>query len=325
MNKKFKILTLIFAMLFILTACSTPSKKPSPIRKPRINTPTIPSQISTGKDKEPIIKVYIVQKDKIEKMPLEKYIEGTVAGEIKNDWPMEALKAQAILARTYVLNFVKTKKSKYSGADISTDFEEAQAWNPSNINSRIKKAVEDTRGVVVTYDGEYINAWFHSDAAGKTALAKEGLNYKKEEPQYIISVDSPDSKKAPENIKNWTVSFTKQEVVEGLKKMGKNINDFKTIKIGTKGISGRTINFLFDKTSINAPDFRMAIGSERLKSTMIDNISFDGEKLVIRGRGFGHGVGMSQWGAYEMAENGSKAKDIINHYFKEVNIVKIWK
>ncbi|SFE62737.1 stage II sporulation protein D [Thermoanaerobacter thermohydrosulfuricus] len=323
-RNKLKLIAVLVALLFAMTSCKPPAKKPEPIKKPRMELPKIPAKINAGEKKEPILKVYVVQTGKIEKMPLEKYVEGTVAGEIKNYWPIEALKAQAVLARTYVLNFVSTKKSKYPGADISTDFEEAQAWNPSNINSKIKEAVKDTRGVVAVYDGKFINAWFHSHAAGQTALAKEGLNYKKAEPPYIVSVKSNDSPDAPANVKHWTATFTKSEVINALKKMGLGINDFKTVKIGTKGASGRTINFLFDKIPVNAPDFRMAIGSEKLKSTMIDEVSYDGSKLVIKGRGFGHGVGMSQWGAYQMAKEGKKAKDILNYYFKSINIVKIW-
>ncbi|WP_172856632.1 SpoIID/LytB domain-containing protein [Thermoanaerobacterium sp. RBIITD] len=310
--------------IFALTSCTTPSKKPLQKRKPQVLLPAIPAKISRGNKKEPVLKVYISQTGKIETMPLEQYVMGTVAGEIKNDWPIEALKAQAILARSYVLNFVDTKKSKYDGADISTDFEEAQAWNPANINLRIRKAVNDTRGTVAIFNGKYIDAWFHSDAAGRTAMAKEGLNYKKPEPPYIESVKSNDSKDAPANIKNWTATFTKQDVLNALNKMGVNIKDFSSVTIGTKGGSGRTVNLNFDKTPVNAPDFRIAIGSEKMKSTMLDSVKYDGSNLLIKGRGFGHGVGMSQWGAYQMAKQGSKAKDIIMHYFKNLNIVKLW-
>jgi stage II sporulation protein D len=321
---KKKILILILLALLLLSSCTKPSKFTEPAKKPAVSPPPIPSKISMGEKKEPVLKVYVKQTGKIESMPIEKYITATVAGEIKNDWPMEALKAQAILARSYVLNFVSTKTSKYPGADISTDFEEAQAWNPANINSRIKKAVDETRGEVAVYNSKYIDAWFHSHAAGQTAMAKEGLNYKKPEPPYIKSVKSNDSPDAPADIKHWTVSFTKQEIAEALQKMGLNIKDFKNVTIGTKGASGRTINLNFDKTPVNAPDFRIAIGSERLKSTMLDSVNYDGNKLTIKGRGFGHGVGMSQWGAYQMAKQGMKAKDIIMYYFKDLNIVKIW-
>lgn len=322
--KKLRFIVIPMMVFLTITSCAAPSKRPAPAKKTKVSIPSIPSKISRGTKKEPVLKVYIVQNGQLETMPLEKYVEGTIGGEIKNNWPIEAIKAQSIIARSYVLNFVSTKKSKYDGADISTDFEEAQAWNPSNINDKLKKAVKETRGMVAVHNGKYIDAWFHSDAAGMTAMAKEGLNYRKPEPPYIESVKSNDSKDAPANIKHWVAKFTKQDVLNALNKMGINIKDFRTVKIASKGVSGRTVNLAFDKTFVNAPDFRIAIGSEIMKSTMIDSVNFDGSNLIIKGRGFGHGVGMSQWGAYQMAKQGSKADAIIMHYFKDLNIVKLW-
>ena len=93
------------------------------------------------------------------------------------DWPLEALKAQAILARTFVLQFVSEKKSRDEGADISTDIEEAQAYDAAGVNERIKSAVEKTRGLVLNAGGELPYAWFQAHSGGLTARAKEGLDY----------------------------------------------------------------------------------------------------------------------------------------------------
>ena len=117
--------------------------------------PTLPEKLETGDHGEPILSVYNVSADKIEEMNLEDYVMGVVAGEMKNDWPLEALKAQAILARTFVLKFCDSKNSRYDGADISTDVREAQAYAPENINDRVRQAVDETRGVVMSADGEY--------------------------------------------------------------------------------------------------------------------------------------------------------------------------
>ena len=87
-------------------------------------------------------------------MDIETYVMGVLAGEMKNDWPEEALKAQAILARTFVLKFIETKDSKYDGADISTDVSEAQAYSEADINDKVRAAVEETRGLVMSYEGE---------------------------------------------------------------------------------------------------------------------------------------------------------------------------
>ncbi len=319
MKLKRAVLFIISAMLVLSAGCTAAEKRPRQAAKP-----SIPESISRGKDKEPALKVYIQQTGKVEEMPLEDYVAGTVAGEIKNDWPAEALKAQAILARTYVLDFVNTKKSKYQGADISTDFEEAQAWNEANVNDRIKKAVKDTRGQAVVYDGKYIKAWFFSHAGGMTATAKEGLNYKEANPPYIQAVKSPDSTKAKPDDREWTVKFSKQEVLAALDKMSAGVKDFGSVKIAAKGPSGRATTLSFDGVPVNAPDFRIAIGSEKMKSTLLENLNFDGSTLTMKGKGFGHGVGMSQWGAYGLAQQGKSAAEIIKYYFKGVNIVKLW-
>jgi len=310
---------ILLVLMIVSTACAPVARRLQQVQKP-----PIPEKISRGEDKEPVLKVYVKQAGKVEEMPVEDYVMGTVAGEIKNDWPMAALKAQAILARTYVLDFVNTKKSKYEGADISTDFEEAQAWNEANINDRIKRAVSDTRGEVAVYKGNYIKAWFFSHAGGMTATAKEGLNYKGENPPYIQVVKSPETPRAKPEDAEWTASFSKQEVLDALSKMGAGVSDFTEVRVAARGPSGRATVLSFDGVPVNAPDFRVAIGSGKMRSTLLESLRFDGNTLTMRGKGFGHGVGMSQWGAYGLAEQGKTAEEIIKYYFKGVDIVRMW-
>ena len=263
--------------------------------------PTLPEKLETGDHGEPILSVYNVSADKIEEMNLEDYVMGVVAGEMKNDWPLEALKAQAILARTFVLKFCDSKKSRYDGADISTDVSEAQAYAPENINDRVRQAVDETRGVVMSADGEYPYAWFFAHAGGKTELPSVALDYADQDPRYLEVVDSPDSDEAPEDVKNWTVSFTRDQVE-----------------------SGRSKTLLINGQPVSAPSFRIQIGANQLKSTLIDEIQMDGDEITFTGRGFGHGVGMSQWGAYALADEGKSAAEIVQHYFSGVDIVSLW-
>lgn len=306
------------------------TKKPSPgqdaPKKETAKKPSLPKALQASDGQEPSLKVFIQEENRVEEMKLEDYIKNVVAGEIKNDWPHEAIKAQAIIARTFVLNFIDEKgQSKYGNAHISTDIEEAQAWNPEAVNEKIEKAVQDTRGQVMVYDGKYAQAWFHSNAAGKTATAKEGLNYKKENPPYIKMVDSPDdSPEIPDDEVYWEYSVPKAKVIEALNTMGKSLKDFASVSIGQKGESGRAVTLSFDGTEVSAPDFRIAIGSTEMKSTLLDSVELQGDQVVFKGRGYGHGVGMSQWGAYKMAKEGRKAQDIIAHYFQGVDIVKMW-
>ena len=126
----------------------------------------------SAEDGVPVITVYNTASQEYENMDAETYVMGVLAGEMRNDWPMEALKAQAILARTFTLKFISEKDSMYPYADISTDVTEAQAYDASAVNERVRKAVEETRGEIMSYQGELPYAWFHAHAAGKTDLAK---------------------------------------------------------------------------------------------------------------------------------------------------------
>ena len=325
---------IVLSISLLVISCSTIRRpkvqdKVQPSRQPSQQTakkPSLPKPIRTGKNKEPKLKVYIVQEKKIKEMAFEDYVAGVVGGEIKNDWPEESIKAQAIIARTFVLQFIQEKgQSKYKNAHVSTDIEEAQAWNTQVINDRVRKAVNDTKGQVIVYNGQFAKTWFHSNAGGKTATAKEGLNYKGKNPPYIQVVDSPDTSDAVDkDAKSWSTTFTRAKVITALKDVGKSLKSFSSVSIGEKGPSGRAMTIRFDKTDVNAAELRLALGSTDMKSTLLDKITLEGNQVVMSGRGYGHGVGMSQWGAFSMANNGKSAKDIINHYFKDINIVKMW-
>ncbi|MBO4884190.1 MAG: SpoIID/LytB domain-containing protein, partial [Clostridia bacterium] len=121
----------------------------------------------------PVITIFDTAAEAYEEVNIEDYVAGVLAGEMRNDWPMEALKAQAILARTFVLKFIGEKESKYPGAQISTDISEAQAYAPDAVNDRVRKAVDETRGLVLSANGELPYAWFHAHSGGMTELPVE--------------------------------------------------------------------------------------------------------------------------------------------------------
>ncbi len=323
---RFLIIHVVFVLIVSGCARVRRTEPPAPAPEQPAKKPAIPEALGSPNGQEPRLKVYIKEEGRVQEMPFEEYVAGVVGGEIKNDWPMEAIKAQAIIARTFVLKFIKDKgQSKYANAHISTDIEEAQAWNMEAVNDRIRKAVNETRGQVIVYDGDYVNAWFHSNAGGKTATAVEGLAYKEGNPPYIQTVDSPDdSSLIPPDERNWVAEFSKQEVIRAVQQTGKQIDDFSSIKIGKRGPSGRAMEIMLDSIPVSAPDLRIALGSTRMKSTLLDEVRLEGDRVIFKGRGYGHGVGMSQWGAYNMAKQGKKAEDIIKYYFKGVQIIKLW-
>lgn len=304
--------------------------QPEPTQNPRRSAQADPATVPDMPeglqllDGVPQLLVYQTEPAAYVQMDIERYVEGVLAGEMRNDWPMEALKAQAILARTFVLKFVDEKDSKYEGADISTDISEAQAYSENKVNDRIKKAVEETRGLVMSYGGELPYAWFHAHAGGQTDLATVALEYKQPEPGYTQSVKSADSDRAPSSVKQWEATFTAEEVAKAAADAGVKTGEVETIELGKKGESGRSIDFVINGKEVSAPALRIQLGAEKLKSTLIDSVKLDNGRVTFTGKGYGHGVGMSQWGAYGMAEQGKDAEEIVKHYFKNVGIVQMW-
>lgn len=286
--------------------------------------PEIPKKLNVDENGVPILSVYDHTIDEISQLEIETYIMGVVAGEMKNDWPLEALKAQAILARTFVLKFCEDKESRYDGADISTDIEEAQAYSRENINDNVKRAIEETQGLVMSDDGEYPYAWFHAHSGGMTELPSVALDFKGGDPDYLKPVSSGENEAAPESVRSWTAVFSKGEVIKAANDAGLNIERLDSIETAEEGKSGRAAILEINGQNVSAPTFRIQIGANELKSTLIESIDIQGDEVIFKGRGYGHGVGMSQWGAYAMAKAGKSAAEIVSYYFPNVDIVKLW-
>ena len=316
---------LAVALTLALAGCMSGGREPLTwsLRDEEVKLPELPKKLEIS-DGMPTLTVYDVSTKKLEEMDLETYVEGVVAGEMKNDWPMEALKAQAILARTFVLKFCQDKESKYKGADISTDVAEAQAYDAAGVNDRVRRAVEETRGQIMVVNGTIPHAWFHAHSGGMTELPSAALDYKDEDPEYLRPTASEESERAPESVKRWKASFTREQVARACADAGVKVGGVKRVEIGERGESGRARTLLVNEQTVSAPSFRIQIGANVLKSTLIDKIELEGDRVVFSGRGFGHGVGMSQWGAYGMAERGSDAEEIVKHYFPGVDIAELW-
>ena len=273
---------------------------------------------------EPEISVYFHEEDTVRQMKLEQYLEGVVAGEMKNDWPQEALKAQAIVARTYTLAKMAEGKLAGHNADASTDIREFQAYRAESVNDAVKQAVQMTRGQVIAYEGVPIMAWFSASAGGQTATAEEGLGYTKGPLAYIQPVMSPDED-APDDVRSWEVTFTHDEMKRAVESLGYETDKVNSVMVTSYGPSGRAAKLLINgKFALGAPELRIALGSTKLKSTMLDDITIDERGAHFAGRGYGHGVGMSQWGAYHMANTGSTAEEIVKHYYPNTTVTKWW-
>ena len=279
----------------------------------------LPNEISkVTEDNEPILKVYDTSSKSIKEMSLEKYLLGVVAGEMYNSWELEALKEQAVLARTYTLYFLQNFSSKYEGADISNDVTEAQAYNESMINDNIKKAVEETKGKVLTVDGEIIETWFHSNSGGVTTTSNNGLNNKADE-KYTKVQKSVETAENSQNYE-WRATFSKDKVLNAIREMGASISSISSFSIGEVDASGRAKTFKIGGSEIDANTFRLKLGSTEMKSTKITNLVVSSTSIYMEGKGYGHGVGMSQWGAKILAQEGKDYQEILNFYFDNIKI-----
>lgn len=273
-------------------------------------------------DDNTIITLYQHKTGEVSEIILGEYLCGVVAGEMDVNWPLEALAAQAIVARTFTMEKIMAGGVQARGTDASTDIHEFQAYQPEKINERVREAVAKTSNKAIYYQGKLIKAWFFADGGGKTAAsAKEGLSYDKEETPYIQSVVDPGIKLTENENKEWSAEFTMAELSAAVEKVtGERREHFKNVKIAEQGISGRATKLQLDDLIVGVPALRLALGGEKMKSAMLTNVQLIEDKLVLTGQGYGHGVGMSQWGARALAEQGKSAEEIIHYFFKNVEI-----
>lgn len=255
-------------------------------------------------------------------IPLGEYLCGVVAGEMDVNWPQEALAAQAIVARTFTMEKIQAGGVETRGTDASTDIKEFQAYQADKVNEQVRQAVAMTENKVIYHQGELIKAWFFSDGGGQTAAtAVEGLSYDKEETPYIHSVEDPGIQLSDNENKQWTATFTMEELGAAvLEVTGQNRQQFTKVAIAEQGPSGRATKLQLDDLMVGVPALRLALGGEKMRSAMLTDIALHDGQLEIKGKGYGHGVGMSQWGARALAEQGKTAEEIIHYFFKDVEI-----
>ncbi len=311
--RHFRTLPLLL-ILVMLTSCAKP-------RQEDFSAQVLPSPSV----RPPLLNVHVAASSAVVTMDIETYVAGVVAGEMPNSWPLEALKAQAILARTFVMKFVTEKDSRYPGADISTDIAEAQAYDAGAVNEQVRRAVSETAGLILlTEDGMLPYPWFHSHSGGMTETARDGIDWQGEEPSHIRVTEGLDSPDAPDYVQTWTAEFTEAEFIAACRKAGAWVDSCRKISIAQKGESGRAVTFRVDGTAVNAARLRISLGSTRMRSTLLTELSVEGGVIRMAGRGYGHGVGMPQWGAYALAQQGWPAEKIALHYYKGLRIVKAW-
>ena len=284
------------------------------------NRNEILNKIKYGFYSNSTIKVKKSKTNEIESVPIEEYVIGVVAGEVPASFDLEALKAQAVASRTYALEHKQRSKTNYDVMDntqnqVYINYEDMKNKWKNNYDENLNKitnAVNSTKGEVLLYDNNLIDAMFFSTSNGYTENSENVFSSKK---PYLVSVPSPwDKQESP--VFKTTSLISKKEFLFNLGLPDSNeisISDVKTTN--TK----RVISL-----NINGKKFK---GSEiksifKLRSTSF-SIEIKEDKVNFIVNGFGHGVGMSQYGANGMAKEGYDYKDILKHYYKNCEIKKI--
>ena len=281
-------------------------------------------------ESEPTISLYVNETGEKRNIKIEEYIAGVVAAEMLPDWPRNAYAAQAILARTFTLAKMSEggMRSQYC-TDMSTSKDETQAYDPAAITDVIREAVTATRGMILAHGGRYVKGWFHASSGGETTLAKDGLAYEGAEPAYTKRVDVPaELRHIPDDELYWHASYSFAEIRNLLNAQGFSLGAVNGVSIIEKDPTGRTtkvrIQHSGGRTDISGAAFRSALGADRVRSTLITRLETTPAGVEMSGRGFGHGVGMSQWGAYGMAQEGSSPEQIVTYFFRDVDVQKLW-
>jgi stage II sporulation protein D len=243
---------------------------------------------------------------------LEDYVKGILYHEVSHYWPQEALKAQAVVCRTYALYQMGENSGR--DYDVTSDVSSQVYGGRAAERYRTNMAVDETKGVVLVYNGNIFPAFFHATCGGNTENA--ALLWNIDLPA-LRGVVCGFCQRSP-HLK-WYRVIALEELKDTLVKAGYRLGgDIQAIEIlGTTG-SGRVKELKLQTTKdglvISAKDFRNALGPNSIKSTNF-KVSISGSDAVFEGLGWGHGVGMCQWGAYFMAKDGRSFQDILKYYY----------
>lgn len=268
--------------------------------------------------------------EEVEEVKLDEYLCHVVSAEMPADYELEALKAQAIVARTYTI--YKAKNKKHDNADICDDSTCCQAWvskeerlarweeskRESNWQ-KIEQCVNETKGKIITYQNEPINAFFHANSGGTTELPVNvwgGSGF-----PYLQVVQTA----GEEGYRQYAseAEFSHEELIQKLKTKYEdiqiNFENSEDIKILEYTDSNRVKTVKFGNHELSGIEARTIFG---LKSTNFE-ITKEANKVKFTVKGYGHGVGMSQTGADTMAKQGSNYEEIINHFYVGIEIKEI--
>ena len=305
MKRKF----IVFFIVFLFLILSYSKKREIFVDNKKNIVDNLPLQEA---EKENTINVNAIIGDNIVSLNLEEYVKGVVACEVPASFDSEALKAMSVAARTFAL--YKISKGKSIKTTVSDqcyiDNDKMKSKWKSNYNkyyTKISNAVNDTKGEYMTYNDKVIIAFYFSISNGKTENVENVFSQKLD---YLVSVDSSWDKKS-----NYNEKKIKIKVIDFLKKLNIKDNKIYDIKID-RSSTNRVNNIKINNSNYKGTKFRSLLG---LRSTDF-NITYDNDFVYIHTVGYGHGVGMSQYGANYMAYDGYSYDEILKHYYTGIKI-----
>jgi stage II sporulation protein D len=255
----------------------------------------------------------------INHVTIEAYLYGIISKEMPASWSVDALKAQAVASRTYAL-YIKSK-NRFMPFDVEATTE-SQVYGGYNAETEsTNAAVNATRGQVITRNNQLIIPYFHSNSAGHTEEARYVWQV---DLPYLRGVADPFSKGLPNS--SWQYTLPYAVASSRLNQAGLKIGYIKSIKPNSYTPSGRVFDIALEtdtgRVILSANHFRCLLDAKQIKSTFFKIIP-QPAGVMLEGNGQGHGVGMSQWGANQMAASGLSYQEILKHYYSGVELTTL--
>ncbi len=264
--------------------------------------------------------VHVVRRDGgflvINQVDLEEYVKGVVPSEVNSAWHPEMLKAQAVAARTYAL--YQQMLSATRDYDVVASVQDQVYKGKTGVDQAVLKAVDETRGLVLTYQGAPIYAAFSSTAAG---LTEDAINVWAKEYPYLKGVECPFDLASP--YYQWTASFKREQLEQNLRQQGFPVGAITDIVPTSMSRGGRVVTLRVIHSQgellLRGEELRKAVGYMIVPSTQF-TIESVGPDIIVSGYGAGHAVGMCQWGAKELAELGYPFSTILRYYYPDTEL-----
>jgi len=249
----------------------------------------------------------------VARVALEPYVERAVAGEVWATWPVEALKAQAVVARSYALH--QRRQNAAQPYDVESSVV-SQRFARGPVARRIREAVRATRGQYLSYSDAPILAAFHSSAGGRTASALEVWG---EDLPYLRPVESPDDA-APDFF--WSYQIPIEDLRAALREAGFAPRGRPRVRVVERSPSGRAARLEVLGAPLSGRALREVLGGRALRSSLFD-VSIEDGSVRFLGSGAGHGVGLCQWGARELALRGQGYREVLAHYYPGTGLTQL--